>query len=59
MLIEVDHDQIKFLLEKINVKLLLLEGEEDLHTRQKIVNNLFEENEGELKQLAKILGVKM
>lgn len=55
-LIQIDHDQVRFLLARINVKLLLLTGEEDIHSRQKVVNTLIGE-EGELKQLAKLLGV--
>ena len=57
MLIEVDYDKIRSLLEEINKKIFLLEGEEDIYIRQKIANDLLEDNEGELKQLFKIFKV--
>ena len=57
MIVDIDHDEIRFLLEGINTKLFILEGEEERIERQKIIDFLLESKGSPIKQLAKIFKV--
>jgi hypothetical protein len=57
MLLEIDHDRVQHLFHRLNMNLLLLEGEEDFQIRQSILDSLLEDAESPVKELARILRV--
>ena len=59
MKIDVDHNKVQLLLKELNSKLFLLEGERKSSVRQLILDSLLEEEESPIKELARILGVKI
>jgi hypothetical protein len=54
-----DREQIRSLLEEINSKLFLLEGDEDKSSRQKILDELLERESSPIKRLAEMFGIKI
>ena len=52
-----NHDLIRLLLVEINSKLFLLEGEKKRSSRQKILDELLEDEASPIKQLARLFEI--
>lgn len=56
--IEIDKSEVRTLLDDIGKKLLVVEGEEKFTKRSRIIDSIVEDENGEIKQLKKLLDIK-